>query len=197
MNKEKFYQSLKNRLKNFDKSEAKSIIEYFDEIIDEKMENGYTEEEAISSLGNVDDIIRAIKTDLVIKRSSDKKTNSLRNFLIILGICSSPILIPIGVAFFITFFSLLISLFSVFIALAVSSFACYFAAIVTAIGMFLKSIDLGIILLVFGGAILAGSILGLLSISLYKVSKVILHVINNLYSKLIKKVIRKREIEYA
>lgn len=197
MNKEKFYQELLKKLKGFDKNEAKAIIEYFDELIEEKIDNGYTEEEAIKSFGNVDDIIRSIKAEVVIKRSNDKKTNSLRNFLIILGVCSSPILIPIGIAFFIVFISLFICLISIFFAFSSAAIAVFVSSIYISISMMTSGTEIAIILLVIGGALLATSILSVLSISIYRISKIILHFINNLFGKLIKNRIKKKEIEYV
>lgn len=52
MNKEEFLGSLNNLLKSLGKSERETSLSYYSEIIDDYMEDGYTEEEAVKKIGH-------------------------------------------------------------------------------------------------------------------------------------------------
>lgn len=195
MNKKGFYQEITKRLNGFSKKEIDDIIEYYDELINEKMDNNYTEEEAIISFGDVDDILRNIKTEVVMKRSNETKSNTLRNFFIILGVCSSPILIPLGIGFFFVFFAILITLVSVLFSFAISSGGIFISGLYVTVEMIISKADPSVIFIFFGGMLLASSLLCLLTIFVYKISKHILNLITHLFSKLVKNKMNKKEIQ--
>ena len=60
MNKNSFINKLKKNLKILDESEVKDIIDEYSEIIDEKIKDGKTEEEAIKDFGDVDELCKEI-----------------------------------------------------------------------------------------------------------------------------------------
>ncbi len=57
MNKEQFMLELDRKLSGLALGERKVIVDYFTEMIDDRMEDGLTEEEAVDALGDVDQII--------------------------------------------------------------------------------------------------------------------------------------------
>jgi uncharacterized membrane protein len=121
MKKSEFFTYLNNSLKNFSNSEVTEIIKYYDELIEEKKDTGMTEDEAIASFGDLKVLISQITSDLVITRStSAPKHNALRNFWIILGVCSFPIAIP---------------LFIVLLVLGIVAFSLIIAFGATALGL--------------------------------------------------------------
>lgn len=187
MYKQDFFNEIKNRLKDFNNEETKKLLEYYDELINDYMDAGLSEEEAIAKLGNVEKIINDIKTDLVIERSKRKNTNSLKNFIIILSICTSPVLIPIGITFFVLFFVLLLTLFVLFISFASSSAMLIFSSIYTTIEMIIAGTDVASVLMVMGLQLIAGVIFGVLSIGLYNFSKLSLNFLNKQFSNFVKK----------
>lgn len=187
MNKKLFFKEIEDRLRDFSSDEKDKIIEYYDELINDYVDEGYSEEEAISRLGDINTIINTLKADLVIQRSSNKKTNSLKNFIIILSICTSPVLIPIGITFFVVFIVLAVSLLVMFLSFAVGSISTVVAALVTTIGMIVEGADAGVILLMLGSSLFVGAILGIFAVGVYKISVSILNSINKMFSKSIKK----------
>lgn len=187
MNKSYFIKKIKESLRDFSKEEVQRIIEYYEELINDYIDEGYTEEEAIEQLGDIDNIIKDLKADLVIERSSNKNTNSLKNFLIVLSITTSPVLIPIGIAFFVVFISILISLFGLNLSFALSSILLIISSIYTTIEMSMLGTDPSIILITLGGLLFSGALMGLFSIGIYKVSKTILNFINKQFSKILRK----------
>ena len=58
MNKEQFLRELSDRLKALPESERSIALDYYSELISDRMEDGMTEEEAIVALGSVDQIVR-------------------------------------------------------------------------------------------------------------------------------------------
>ena len=60
MNKSSFINKLKNNLKILDENEVKDIVDEYSEIIDEKIKNGKTEEEAIKDFGDVNELCKEI-----------------------------------------------------------------------------------------------------------------------------------------
>ncbi|NLD26673.1 MAG: DUF1700 domain-containing protein [Acholeplasmataceae bacterium] len=187
MRKNEFLATLQAKLKNFNHSEVRKITEYYTELIDDKMENGMSEAEAVASLGDINSIINQVTADLIMERSNDQKTNPVKNLFIILGICASPILIPIGIALFVVFLSLLVVFFSVFLSFAASSISLLFAAIVTSVRFLSLNADLGLILVNAGGLLISCGILAILSVWTFRLGRLLLNTIIKGFSSMIKK----------
>ncbi len=95
MRKEEFIDTLKIRLKGLPKEEVSKSIEYYEEMIDDRIEDGLTEEEAVCAVGNLDEIILQIKTQILadtplptlIKRrlTPDRALKAWEIILLILG----------------------------------------------------------------------------------------------------------------
>ncbi len=60
MNKKDFIKDLEKRLEILDEKEIKDIINEYKDIIDEKVKNGKTEEEAVSEFGSIDELVTEI-----------------------------------------------------------------------------------------------------------------------------------------
>lgn len=60
MNKSSFISKLKKNLKILDENEVKDIIDEYSEIIDEKIKNGKTEEEAINDFDDINELCKEI-----------------------------------------------------------------------------------------------------------------------------------------
>ena len=56
MTKNEFTGILKSRINHLPKSERRKILQYYYEMISERMEDGMTEAEAIDALGNLDEL---------------------------------------------------------------------------------------------------------------------------------------------
>jgi uncharacterized membrane protein len=187
MRKNEFLGILKTKLKNFNHSEVQKISEYYSELLADKMENGMGEEETVASLGEIDSIINQVTADLIMERSSDRKTNPLKNFLIILSICASPILIPIGITLFTVVIVLVAVLFSVFISFVAAGVSLLLMAIATSIRFLALGYDYGLIMLNAGGLLFAGGVLTGLSVLTFRFGKTLLNLIIKNFSRIIKK----------
>lgn len=75
MNKEKFLNKIDENLKTIPIIERMKIIQYFNEIIDDHIEDGLTEEQAILSLGDINDIVYGIIESEELKRNKIDNKN--------------------------------------------------------------------------------------------------------------------------
>ncbi|MFA7075253.1 MAG: DUF1700 domain-containing protein [Candidatus Izemoplasmatales bacterium] len=82
MNKRMFISKLKKELKNYKKIDSEEIIYYYDEMIQDALDEGQNENDFIKSLGSIDSIIgNIIKDGDFIKEVKSANNNSLINIV--------------------------------------------------------------------------------------------------------------------
>ena len=74
MNKQEFLAALRSKLKGLSKSEIDERIGFYSEMIDDQIEEGISEEEIISKIGNIDDISEQIISESTIAKQKGKKS---------------------------------------------------------------------------------------------------------------------------
>ncbi|HMM06816.1 MAG TPA: DUF1700 domain-containing protein [Clostridiales bacterium] len=99
MNKAEFLQSLDQRLKSLGESDRQRSAHYFAEIIEDRMEEGMSEEDAVADLESLDDIVEGIlnekeEAQLLAAQSSKKRRFPLW-LTILLLILGSPVWLPL------------------------------------------------------------------------------------------------------
>lgn len=134
MTKNEFTGILKSRINHLPKSERRKILQYYYEMISERMEDGMTEAEAIDALGNLDELF----SEYTPVPKEPKKGVRLRAWHIIMLILGSPLWICLVVAmlclvlaFYIVIWVLVFACYAVFAALAFSAFACVAAGFIS------------------------------------------------------------------
>ena len=142
MSKQEFLAELKARLSGLPQSDIEERLTFFGEMIDDRIEEGLAEEEAVSEIGTVDEVVSQIVaetplTKLVKERVKPRRT--LRAWEIVLLVLGSPIWLSVLIAVFAVIFavyvaiwSVIISLWAILASLAVSSLAAVAAALVFA-----------------------------------------------------------------
>ncbi|MDD4077521.1 MAG: hypothetical protein PHT03_06045, partial [Bacilli bacterium] len=135
-------------------------------------------------------IVDIVKTDLLVERSKTKSSKGLKNALLILGICASPVLLPIGFIFFIVFAVFFIVYVALIFSFGVSAGACLIGAIPVAVEMGLQGYAYQNIMFGIGSMFFVSGIMTLLVVTIYRIGGKFLHIINKTFSLLIKKVIR-------
>lgn len=168
MNKNEFLVQLRDRLLGLPKEDIHRSIDYYSEIIDDAVEEGINEEDAVSDLGSVEDIVAQILIETPLPKlvkAKAKKSRALKVWEIILLVLGSPLWLSLLIAVFAVIFSVYISLWSVIISL--------WAAFASLIGGSVGALALGVGYIISGntlsGAALlcAGLVLAGLSIFLY------------------------------
>ncbi len=143
MNKQEFLEKLKNGLCGLPSQDIDERLSFYSEMIDDRVEEGLTEEDAVAELGNIEEITFQILNDIpltkIIKDKMKKKID-LPIWVIVLIIIGSPIwasilgsLLSAVISIYISFWVCIISLWAVTIALGASTFALLVCGIITII----------------------------------------------------------------
>ena len=69
MNKKEFIEELCKKLRLAPADEAEKTVNYYAEAIDDRIEDGMTEEEAVAAIGNIDDIVREVIGDAEVREN--------------------------------------------------------------------------------------------------------------------------------
>ncbi|MBR6381751.1 MAG: DUF1700 domain-containing protein, partial [Lachnospiraceae bacterium] len=132
MNRNEFSENLRNRLSGLPQTDLEERISFYDEMICDRMEDGMTEEEAVSSVGSIDSIAAQITSEipltrLVRARVKPKKKPS--GWIIALLILGFPLWFPLLIAAFSILLALLITVWAVILSLFVVDFSLAVSAI--------------------------------------------------------------------
>jgi len=129
MNKQEFIALLREKLEGLPVSEVKKSVDYFSEMIDDRLEEGMTEEEAVAEMEEIDEIVKKVTYDIplpTLVKEKLKKKGSLSTLNIILLIIGFPIWAPLLLSclavvgsFFVAIFVILLSIIIGVIALIV------------------------------------------------------------------------------
>ena len=128
MGKQEFLSLLKNGLQGLPQKEIEEHLSFYGEMIDDRMEEGLSEAEAVSQIGTVNDVILQIleETSLTkLVKEKVKPKRALKAFLI----AGSPVWLALLIALaavilagYIVIWSTLVALFAVTVSVGVCSF---------------------------------------------------------------------------
>ena len=134
MNKKKFITVLEEKLRLSNYKDIDNVLEYYEELISERVEAGEKETEVIKSFGTISNLLKRLDVEEKIEIANEKPTvsNGIKVLIATLGLFSLPLLIPaIIVAFTFIFVAIvmLVSFGIVALALAFSAVVAVFAII--------------------------------------------------------------------
>lgn len=137
MNKQEFLSALEKGLHGLPKNDVAERLSFYSEMIDDRIEEGIAEEDAIREIGDVNAIINQFISEIPIGKLAKEKIKSRRQLsawetvLLILG---SPIWLSLLIAAFavvlalyVSLWAVLVSLWAVFVALVGCAFGGFFA----------------------------------------------------------------------
>ena len=93
MNKEEFIAELKDGLSGLPQNDIDERVLFYTEMIDDRMEEGMSEEEAISGIGSVEEIVSQIISEVPLTKIVKKRITpdrALRTWEIVLIVLGSP-----------------------------------------------------------------------------------------------------------
>lgn len=197
MNKAEFLSALRTKLAGLPEIDIKKSLAYYSEMIDDRIEDGMTEEAAVNDLGSIDEIASQIFMDTplpkVVKATAQKKkSRGISVWELILLILGFPLWGPlifaaVAVIFsvYIVIWSIVISLYAVDFAIAVSGVGMIVGcAILTLTGHPLSGVlVLGAGLICAGIAILLFFAFNLVTKGIIVISKAIVRGIKSLFVK--------------
>ena len=159
MNKEQFLLALRQGLLGLSEEDIQNSLDYYAEMIDDRVEDGKTEEDAVAELGSVEEIIEQILSEMtqskpnfaqtamnetkklwhkVSEKATSKKAGDiLQIILLILGFpLWFPLLLSVAIVFlaiYIVLWSLVLSLIIVAFSFGVSALACLGGVLICAL----------------------------------------------------------------
>lgn len=157
-----FLMSLSNKLSGLPQSEIEERLNFYSEMIDDRIEEGFSEEEAVSQIGSVDEIVSQVIADIPIMKIAKEKIKTkrqLKTWEIVLLALGSPIWLALLISAFAVIFAVYVSLWSVIISLwavEVSLSACSLGGIMSGIILIFTENSLSGALLIGSGIICAG-----------------------------------------
>ena len=162
MDKLDFLLALDKRLDVLSETDRRASLDYYSEILDDLVEGGMTETDAVASLGSVDAIAEEILMDTPLpklvkaKMKGKKPLSGLEITLLIVGF---PIWLPVLISVFAVIFAVYISLWAVVISLYavdVSLAACTPTFLLCAVLLFIAGQPSAALLFLGAALVLAG-----------------------------------------
>ena len=120
MNKSDFLSELRRGLGCLPEEDIEKSVDFYAEMIDDKMEEGLTEEEAVAEAGSVDEISAQIIAEIPLTRlvkARVKPKRALKAWEIVLIAAGSPVWLSLLVAVAVTVVSVYASLWAVIVSL--------------------------------------------------------------------------------
>ena len=111
MTKKEFLAALRRKLRAVPQAELRERLGFYSEIIDDKMEEGLTEGEAVADAGNVDEIAEQILAEVEIPKAKAKAPAS--PWQIVLLIIGSPVWLSILISVYAVIWSVVITLWAI------------------------------------------------------------------------------------
>jgi uncharacterized membrane protein len=163
MKKHEFLQELLRRLSQLSQAEREKAYAFYAEIIDDSIEDGLSEDEAVAKLGGMDEIIERIagETPMASPVRTDAGRKQNRKGTVLLLALGFPVWFPLLIAAASVLFSLFAVLWAVDLALWATFAACA-AGVVGGIAGLVVIPELGSRLLGFGGAMVCAGFAALL-----------------------------------
>ncbi len=162
MNKKDFLDKLKNGLKGLPETEIDERLNFYSEMIDDRIEEGLTEDEAVSQIGCIDDVISQIVSETPLSnlvKEKVKPKRALKIWEIVLLVIGAPLWLSVLITLFSVFLSIYITVWSVIVtfwAVGASIVACSLAAFVASVAFIMGGNQLAGIAIVGVGIALAG-----------------------------------------
>ncbi len=166
MNKQEFLKALKKALHGLPEDDIQKSLDFYNEMIDDRMEDGVLEQEAVAAIGDPQEIARQILADIPIAKLVRQKIKSKHRMSvleIVLLVLGSPIWLSLIIAVTAVVFAVYVSLWSVIISLysvAAAFVACAVGGAIASVCLFASEGD------IFAASIMVAAALVLIGISI-------------------------------
>ncbi len=122
MSRDAFIGELRHRMVGLPQEAVDRTVEYYSELIADSMEDGLSEEEAVSRLGSMDEIVANVVKDtplpqIIQNRVQESRKKGGSGWIVALLILGAPVWLPVLIAVLAVVFSLFVALWAVVISL--------------------------------------------------------------------------------
>lgn len=141
MNKQEYLESIRSRISAMPADDVNRFMDYYSEMIDDRVEDGLSEEEAVADMGSPDAAVEQILEDMPLTKlvkGKIKPKHELKAWEVVLIVLGSPVWIPL----LITAAVLLLTLWIVAFALLISFYAVVLSFVAAGIGGLICAIPL-------------------------------------------------------
>ncbi len=162
MTKNEFIIRLREGLAGIPKNELEERLDFYKEIIDDRIDEGHSEEDAVADVGNVNDIIAQILAEIplsILIKEKVKPKRKMKTWEIILIILGFPVWLPLLISVAAVIISIYVSILAVIISLwavFVSFVACSVAGSIAGVGIMISDSPLTGLATLSAGIVLAG-----------------------------------------
>ena len=176
MTKLEFFNELQSRLDGLPKAEADERFSFYHEMIDDRIEDGLSEEEAVAEVGTPEEIANQILSEIPLStlvKEKVKKNRALRGWEIVLLILGFLLWFPLLIAALVVILSIYISIWAVVLSLYAVDLSLALCAVALVVGMFIYLFqgNIGGALMSLGTGILSAGLAILLFIGCVAISK--------------------------
>ncbi len=101
MNKQQFLAGLRKGLNGLPREDIEERLTFYSEMLDDRMEEGLSEEEAVLAVGPVEEIVRQTVADIPLTKIAKERIRPkrrLKAWEIVLLVLGSPVWLPLGIA---------------------------------------------------------------------------------------------------
>ena len=120
MTKQEFIAALRTKLSGVPEQDMEERLEFYSEMIDDRIEEGISEEEAVAAIGSVDAVATQILADIPLRRIAKERIKPKRRLKtreIVLFAVGSPVWLALAIAALAVVFSLYVAVWAVDVAL--------------------------------------------------------------------------------
>ena len=98
MNKQEYLESIRSRISAMPADDVNRFMDYYSEMIDDRVEDGLSEEEAVADMGSPDAAVEQILEDMPLTKLVKEKIkpkHELKAWEVVLIVLGSPVWIPL------------------------------------------------------------------------------------------------------
>lgn len=162
MNKQEFLAELRKGLSGLPQGDIEERLSFYSEMIDDRMEEGLSESEAVAAIGSVSEVVAQILEEIPLTKLVKEKvkpSRTLKAWEIVLLVLGSPIWLSLLIAAFVVILAVYIVMWSVIVsiwAIEISLAACALGGAVAAAILAFQRYGLTGIAMLGAGCVCAG-----------------------------------------
>lgn len=144
MNKQEFLAELRKGLSGLPQDDIEERLAFYNEMLEDRIEEGFSEEEAVAAAGSVEEIVGQAVDDIPLAKIAKERIRPkrrLKAWEIVLLALGSPVWLSLGIAaaavvlaIYVSLWAVIVSLWAVFGALAVCAIASVPGCVIFATG---------------------------------------------------------------
>ena len=198
MKKKEFLEKLQASLWAMPETDKQRSVDYYAEMIDDRMEDGLSEEEAVAAIGDLDEIVKQILNEsprppATVNKTQKQQKRGLEPWMIVLLVLGSPVWVPLVasavgtvISIYVSLWSVVITLYAVTLALALAAIGCILGSFFMIGGFPEAMVAWGAALLCAGLGILFFLLSNLAAKGMVKLTRLIWETGKNIYKNIFK-----------